>query len=116
MLPCHVTVERVTVAGGQWLQTTQWLSTLTPIFTGQPMSEHNRPVALAPTLTDIDVELPANGSHVLAIGLGGKLCEVVWNSKSVDFFKAWCYYPKIPKSVKEKFMNSFPVGSVCDEN
>lgn len=66
------------------------------------MSEVNRPVEDVVHLKDIDIEQPAVGQLVLAIGLGGKLCETVWKSDSHRFFKAWMKYPKIPKTVKEK--------------
>lgn len=42
------------------------------------------------------------GQLVLAIGLGGKLCETVWTRDSSKFFRAWTVYPKIPPEVKEE--------------
>lgn len=66
------------------------------------MSESNRPVQPVVYLKDVDIEQPTVGQLVLAIGLGGKLCETVWKSDSSDFFKAWMEYPKIPQTVKEK--------------
>lgn len=74
------------------------------------MSEPQRPVREVVYLTDIDDEMPTAGSNVIAIGLGGKLCETVWTRDSHLFFKAWMYYPKIPKKVKIKLSKNFPTG------
>lgn len=71
------------------------------------MSDPNRKVAKVVELIDIDVEMPQNGQLVLALGLGGKLCEEVWTSNSHKFFKAFMPYPKIPASVKEKLMKQY---------
>lgn len=64
--------------------------------------DDKRPTREVVYLTDTDYEKPNPGETVLAISLGGKLCEVVWNSKSHEHFHAWMPYPKVPKVVKMK--------------
>ena len=71
------------------------------------MTEPTRPVAREVSLIDIDVEMPSLGSNVLAIGLGGKLAEIVWSRDSPEFFVAWMAYPRIPTGVKEKLYNIY---------
>lgn len=58
-------------------------------------------------LIDIKDKQPESGSSVLALTVGGKLCEVVWTSNSHKYYDAWCVYPKIPKSVKERQVERF---------
>lgn len=61
-------------------------------------------------LIDIDDEMPRRGEAVLALGLGGGLCDVVWGKDSHLFFKAWMPYPKVPKSVKQKLSDLYASG------
>jgi len=73
---------------------------------GEPLRRTREVVALI----DIDEETPNPGEMVFALGLGGKLCEVIWNKTSHEYFKAWMPYPKIPKTVKEKLYNLYCNG------
>lgn len=73
------------------------------------MAEAERPVDDVIYLIDIDDEMPLPGQHVLALGLGGKLCETVWTKDSHEFFKAWAKFPKVPKAVKDKLRKRFPI-------
>jgi hypothetical protein len=66
------------------------------------MADPLRPVRREVWLIDTQDEMPRAGANVLAIGPGGKLCEVVWTSRSHESFHAWMHYPKIPQSVKRK--------------
>jgi len=66
------------------------------------MSEPNRKTKEVVYLTSVSKEEPSIGQLVLAIGLGGKLCETVWTRDSSKFFRAWMDYPKIPPEVKEE--------------
>lgn len=72
--------------------------------------ENLRPVRVEVSLIDIDEEMPTTGSLVFALGLGGKLCEIVWRSDSHEFFKAWMPYPKVPRSVKRKLYEAYCSG------
>lgn len=71
------------------------------------MSEPNRPVRETVWLIDTDDEMPLTGANVIALGMGGKLCETVWNKDSHKFFVAWMSYPRIPAIVKEKMHNAY---------
>lgn len=64
----------------------------------------------APLSELFDVEQdgpPASGSHVLALGPGGKLVEEVWSSKSPQYFYAWCHFPKVKQVTKDRMMKQF---------
>lgn len=61
-------------------------------------------------LIDIDEEMPNPGELVLALGIGGKLVETVWNKNSHKFFKAFMYYPRVPKVVKDKLYQLYLNG------
>jgi hypothetical protein len=69
--------------------------------------EEIRPTREVVYLIDIDDEPPRRGQTILALSIGGKLCEVVWGKDSHEFFKAWMPYPKTPKAVKEKLFNLY---------
>lgn len=71
------------------------------------MPDPLRPTAPAAVMIDVDDETPTPGARVLAIGLGGCLAPVVWGSVSHKSFYAWCHYPQIPQSVKEKLFQQF---------
>jgi hypothetical protein len=47
-------------------------------------------------------EQPTPGMRVLALNHGGCLIPAVWTSQSHLDFDAWCAYPKIPRTVKER--------------
>lgn len=64
-------------------------------------------------LIDIDDEMPGRGQAVLALGVGGKLCETVWSKDSHLFFKAWCHYPAVSKELKTKLYNMYISGEGC---
>jgi hypothetical protein len=72
--------------------------------------EPKRPVRETVWLIDIDDEMPPAGACVLALGLGGKLCETVWNKKSAEFFVAWMPYPSEPRKVKDKLSRLYLAG------
>lgn len=74
------------------------------------VNQEKRQVREVVYLIDIDDEEPGRGQSVLALGLGGKLAEVVWSKDSSKFFLAWCPYPSIPKSVKEKMQARYLSG------
>lgn len=64
-------------------------------------------------LIDIDDEMPGRGQAVLALGIGGKLCETVWTKDSHLFFKAWCPYPAVSKELKTKLYEMYRSGEGC---
>jgi hypothetical protein len=70
----------------------------------EPIKRIVRPIV---SLIDIDDEVPNPGEAVYALGLGGKLCEIVWTKESSKFFKAWMPYPSVPPAVKEKLFNLY---------
>lgn len=69
------------------------------------MADINRKTQEVVSLVSVEKELPQVGQLVLALGLGGKLTEVVWTKDSYKFFRAWMKYPRIPPEVKEELYN-----------
>ena len=65
--------------------------------------EH-RVTATESYLIDAHESPPRSGTSVLALTIGGKLCETVWKSDSLLYFDAWASFPKIPKSVRDRQM------------
>lgn len=72
--------------------------------------EQKRPTKEVISLIDVDDESPYPGQMVYALGLGGSLCEVVWNTDSHKHFFAWMPYPKVPRKVKDKLYNMYCNG------
>jgi hypothetical protein len=79
------------------------------------MSEPNRPTAAHCELLDVDDHPPSSGQVILALGLGGKLVETVWTSKSHEFFYAWMPYPKVPLTVKKKLYERYMQSASATE-
>lgn len=75
------------------------------------MGEILRPTREVVYLIDVDDEMPGRGQMVLALGLGGSLCTVLWAKDSHKFFKAWMAFPKVPPKVKEKLTALYSSGS-----
>lgn len=72
------------------------------------MSEPLRKTEEVVYLKRVTQDDPKSGEHVLALGLGGKLCETVWTSDSHEFFRAYMRYPKIPIDIKQEMLLQFP--------
>ncbi len=64
-------------------------------------------VAPVSELIDAHVRTPEPGTPVLGLTIGGTLVPTVWSSTSLLGFEAWCDYPKVPASVKER-MSKLP--------
>ncbi len=80
------------------------------------MSDPLRPTAEVVFLIDVEVEMPVNGAKVYALGIGGTLAPVTWNSQSHRFFVAWMESPKVPQSVKDRLATQWsPVNPVKSE-
>jgi hypothetical protein len=65
------------------------------------MSEPERPTVEKSEMVNAHVRQPLSGSRVLALNHGGALMAVIWSSTSIQYFDAWCCYPKVPKCVKK---------------
>lgn len=74
------------------------------------MTELKRSVREIVSLIDTDDEMPTRGQMVLALGLGGTLCDVVWTADSPKHYHAWMPYPKVPPSVKAKLTALYESG------
>jgi len=69
------------------------------------MADPKRVVEPAAQLVDSKIAPPSYGQKVLALTIGGVLVPTTWTREGEDFFEAWCAYPSIPATVKER-MNS----------
>lgn len=69
----------------------------------------NDKVLTAPVVELIDAHIrqPPVGSSVLVLQHGGVLTMTTWTSTSLKDFDAWCPYPKIPVTVKERQLARF---------
>jgi hypothetical protein len=67
------------------------------------LKDRERPTSKSCELLDLDGPLqPFPGQRVFALTLGGRLIETVWSERERGFYDAWCQYPDVPHSVKEK--------------
>jgi hypothetical protein len=76
------------------------------LYTG----ELKRPVLKAPEMMDVIEFPPPVGNNLLAISIGGKLCEVVWKRGDEDHFVSWMSYPKIPAKSKKRMHDLYFSG------
>jgi hypothetical protein len=60
-----------------------------------------RPTVESTELVNAHANPPPSGARVLALTQGGTLVPTIWKSDSLQYFDAWCYYPKIPPDVKK---------------
>lgn len=60
-------------------------------------------------LIDAVTNPPVVGSRVLALTIGGALVPHEWGTQSLRFYEAWCAYPKVPASVKERLVSRYEV-------
>ncbi len=71
------------------------------------MSDPRIPTRPQVELRAVATDPPPAGVRVLALNHGGSLVPVVWTSVSHLDFDAWCFYPKIPRAVKELQLTRF---------
>jgi hypothetical protein len=66
------------------------------------MAELNRPTVVTAEMQDALINPPQNGQKVWALSKGGVVVQVIWNSRSWEFFEAWYHFLKVPESVKKR--------------
>lgn len=71
------------------------------------MSDADRPTLPQVELRAVATDPPPAGCRVLALNHGGCIVPAVWTSTSAAEFDAWCFYPKVPREVKELQMKRF---------
>ena len=63
-------------------------------------------------LIDVLVEEPTAGSRVFGLQHGGCLVQVVWGSDSALQYDAFCKFPTVPQSVKDRQMARYLKGKI----
>lgn len=64
------------------------------------MSDPERPTVEKAEMFNAHTTPPICGTNVLALSIGGVICNVIWTSTSIQYFDAWQYFLKVPASVK----------------
>ncbi len=63
--------------------------------------------AITPELTNARKHPPNVGQHVLALSIGGRLLETVWQKDSIQFFVAWMPFPKMSQDIREELYKAY---------